>query len=291
MDIESFKLYKILSEEKNITQAASICNISQPAASIKIKKLEESYNTQLFTRKNKSFELTPSGILFLETVDKILELNQNVIINLSNKKRNYRNTLRIGATTGPANYILPPKLMKLQRDRPDIYIKLSVSDFDTVIQKLQKHEIDIGFVGTKEADGMHYTAVFHDEIILCAGSNARITDSIKKESLKQYDLYLEQKSSSSRRFLLDWLQTNDVPVGELNIVGEIGLPDALKHVLVHGEGVAFLPETLISEELDNGKLRKIHITDMKRIMRSLYLVYTQDHALTAEASEFIDKYL
>jgi DNA-binding transcriptional LysR family regulator len=291
MDIESLKLFKVLTEEKNITRASERCNISQPAASIKIKKLEELYSAKFFNRTNRSFEITEEGDLFLETVDKIIELNQNIIINLNNRKRKYNKYLKIGATTGPANYLLPPKLVKYHLDNPEIYISLFVSDIDSIIESIQKDELDFGVVGTKKHDGMSYKAILQDEIILCSGIKTRIPDSIYKNDLSLYEMFLEQKTSSSRRFLLDWLQTNDVPIKDLNVVGEVGLPDALKHYLMNGEGIAFLPMILIKEELSLGILKRIEIIDLKPIYRNLYLVKDQNQILTSEAKNFIDDYL
>ena len=291
MDIQTLKLFKVLADVKNITTASELCNISQPAASVKIKKLEESYATKFFNRTNKRFELTEDGTQFLQVADRILRLNQSLIIGINNRKNDFHEFLRIGATTGPANYILPERLAKYHSEYPDTYIKLDVSDIDTIIRLIEEDKVDFGLVGTRRNDELEYQSFMKDEIILCAGKATDVPDIVSKEDLYNLNFYLEQSSSSSRSYLFDWFATHDVSVTKLHIVGEVGLPDALKRLLIDGEGVAFLPETLVLEELEVGKLRRITISDLPQIHRPLYMVSKKRADLTPCVKIFVENYM
>ena len=285
------KLFKVLADVKNITTASELCNISQPAASVKIKKLEDSYATKFFNRTNKRFELTEDGTQFLQVADRILRLNQSLIIGINNRKNDFHDFLRIGATTGPANYILPERLAEYHSEYPDTYIKLDVSDIDTIIRLIEEDKVDFGLVGTRRNDELEYVSFMKDEIILCAGRGTDVPDIVSKEELYNLNFYLEQSSSSSRSYLFDWFATHDVSVAKLHIVGEVGLPDALKRLLINGEGVAFLPETLVIEELEVGKLRRITISDLPQIHRPLYLVSKKRADLTPCVKIFVENYM
>jgi DNA-binding transcriptional LysR family regulator len=63
MDLTALKYFVATAESKNFTRAAEVCNVSQPALSRKIRKLEEEYGLRLIERSTHSVELTKEGEL------------------------------------------------------------------------------------------------------------------------------------------------------------------------------------------------------------------------------------
>jgi DNA-binding transcriptional LysR family regulator len=61
MDLTALKYFVATAESKNFTKAAEICNVTQPALSRKIRKLEEEYGLRLIERSTHSVELTKAG--------------------------------------------------------------------------------------------------------------------------------------------------------------------------------------------------------------------------------------
>ena len=60
-NLNLYKIFLCVAEEKNLTKASSKMYVSQPAISNSIKELEASLGCELFIRKNKGVELTPYG--------------------------------------------------------------------------------------------------------------------------------------------------------------------------------------------------------------------------------------
>lgn len=58
MDKRQLKAFMCVFEERNITRAAALLNLTQPALSATIKALEEELGTQLFERKPRGVEVT-----------------------------------------------------------------------------------------------------------------------------------------------------------------------------------------------------------------------------------------
>jgi DNA-binding transcriptional LysR family regulator len=61
MDLIALKYFVAIAESKNFTKAAELCNVSQPALSRKIRKLEDEYGLRLIERSTHSVELTKEG--------------------------------------------------------------------------------------------------------------------------------------------------------------------------------------------------------------------------------------
>ncbi len=60
-DLNLYKVFYIVAQTKNISKAAELLYVSQPAVSYSIKTLEESLGSKLFYRTPKGMELTPES--------------------------------------------------------------------------------------------------------------------------------------------------------------------------------------------------------------------------------------
>lgn len=66
------KVFIAVAKHLSFTQASKELHISQPAITKHIQELENSYNTQLFSRQKGKISLTRQGELFLEHATKII---------------------------------------------------------------------------------------------------------------------------------------------------------------------------------------------------------------------------
>ena len=61
VNLELYRIFKVVAEQENITNASKILNISQPAVTKHIQNLEETLGIKLFERTNKGLILTDNG--------------------------------------------------------------------------------------------------------------------------------------------------------------------------------------------------------------------------------------
>ena len=73
IQIAQLKYFLALVSTKNYTTAAEQCNVSQPALSMAIRKLEEELDLILIDRKSNPISLTEKGELIASQANKILE--------------------------------------------------------------------------------------------------------------------------------------------------------------------------------------------------------------------------
>ena len=72
MDIQQLKYFKVVTQIGKISEAAEILNISAPALSTSINRLEKELDTRLFDRTNNRIILNEQGEIFLRYTDQIL---------------------------------------------------------------------------------------------------------------------------------------------------------------------------------------------------------------------------
>lgn len=73
MELQQLIYFAEVAKYQNLTKAAGLLYISQPALSKSIQRLEEELDTRLFLRVGKSLHLTEHGQIFYNRVEKILD--------------------------------------------------------------------------------------------------------------------------------------------------------------------------------------------------------------------------
>ena len=75
MELKTLKNFVVVTQERNITKAAEVLNMTQPNLSRKMKELENELGVVLFLRGKRGITLTEDGLLLKQRVEEILELS------------------------------------------------------------------------------------------------------------------------------------------------------------------------------------------------------------------------
>ena len=145
-NLNLYKCFCVVAEEKNISKASEILYISQPAVSFSIKELEKELNQTLFIRKSKGVELTPFGkVLYNKIKDAINQFSEAEILADNFNKLN-DGILRIGASSSNVNQILLEYLSNFAKKYPNIQISMTRLTNDKLAEKLRNNELDMIFI-------------------------------------------------------------------------------------------------------------------------------------------------
>lgn len=129
-----------------IVQAAQKLEISQPALSESLKRLEEDLGEVVFYRSRSGIQLTPSGKLFLTKAQTLMNAYSDLDINMNSDQIFSGQTITIGCHATVAQYTLPRSLKYIKNFTSDFKIEL-VHDLSRNIQSdIQKGRLDIGVV-------------------------------------------------------------------------------------------------------------------------------------------------
>ena len=72
LSTRQLRAFLALAQERHFTRAAQRCHLTQPAFSAVIRGLESTLGTRLFDRSTRSVELTPSGVVFAGSAQRLL---------------------------------------------------------------------------------------------------------------------------------------------------------------------------------------------------------------------------
>ncbi|MDD1388533.1 LysR family transcriptional regulator [Pediococcus pentosaceus] len=163
--------FRLVYETHSFSLAASQLFVTQPTVSNQIRQLEAQLKTQLFSRKGNSEVLptTAAKILYESTTKLLAEWHATEReLKIVDKKRTLK--LKIGASQTIAQTVLPELVDSLHQHDPDLPINVSISNSDTVLEKLNNHKINIGLVEKPViSPSLERVSIASDELV-CIGT-------------------------------------------------------------------------------------------------------------------------
>ena len=157
--------------ERSFSRAAEKLHIAQPSLSLTIKKAEERAGASIFDRSATPLRLTEFGEKYIEAVEIIRKLQNELEDYICGTDELQRGHVSIGASNFHSAYILPPVLSLFRRKYPGIQLDLCESSTSDFIQKLAAGTLDLA-VTNMELDENSYKRfpLFKEKMILAVPS-------------------------------------------------------------------------------------------------------------------------
>ncbi|MFV0150759.1 LysR substrate-binding domain-containing protein [Empedobacter falsenii] len=259
------KVFNTVAKRLNFTKAANELYITQPAVTKHIKEIELNLNIKLFERNGTKIKLTKAGEILLKYTEEIFFVYQNMEFEIGQLQEKQKGSLRLGASTTIAQYVLPPILAEFRKRFPEIQLSLVIQNSEKIEELLSNHKIDVGLIEAKIKNRtFHYFPFIKDEIVLVSRQNHPISSkiSIKIEDLKDISLLLREPGSGTLETIDLALKAKNIKLNELNTEIQLGSTESIKSYLLHSEALAFLSIQSIIQELKNNTLTVIDIRNL-----------------------------
>lgn len=147
LDNTSKYIYEIY-KQKSVSKAAEKLYISQPALSNTLKKAEEELGAAIFNRKTHPFTLTAEGKVYMESIEKILAIQDVAYSKIRDMSDLKGGSLRIGVSTALSYYVVPKICRVFCKNHPNTDISIMTSPTDELYNLLEKNEADLIFTPT-----------------------------------------------------------------------------------------------------------------------------------------------
>ena len=135
------QIFRAVCEQKNVTRAAELLGMTQPAVSIAIRELESYYNAKLFDRIGRRIYLTEAGQALLGYADAILSQFDEATQVLRSGTSFMR--CRLGVNVSVGETILPDILDCLERRIPGIKVEIYIGNTRNIEHRLSANEIHL----------------------------------------------------------------------------------------------------------------------------------------------------
>ncbi|WP_017998865.1 LysR family transcriptional regulator [Paracoccus sp. N5] len=153
-DLRTLRSFVTVAREGNISRAAEVLHLTQPAISLQLKRLSRDTGLVLFRRTSKGVELTRDGAALLVKAEQVLAAMADFGQTARRMTGAVRGTLRVGTIVDPDFIRLGQFLGDLVKAAPELRTQLIHGMSGDVPVRLLRGEIDAGyFLGDLDGEG------------------------------------------------------------------------------------------------------------------------------------------
>jgi DNA-binding transcriptional LysR family regulator len=290
MDTRQLAAFCAVVERKSFSQAAERLGVTQPAVSLQVRSLEKRLGRKLLDRSGRRVEPTEAGLALYRGAQRMLALEGQLIEELdAGEEGELGGTLEVGASTGPGSTVVPVLLCEFQRENPGVAVSLSISDTQSVIDRVAERELELGVVGAaRRHRGVVFEPFFRDEVVLACPPGHRFAGrSVSLEELREEPLIVMQEGAGVRQVIEDELRRAGTRLRDLEPRLELGLQESVKSAVAAGHGLTFISRTAIEADLAAGTLETARVKGLEP-SREISLVRSAGRSPTRAAEAFLE---
>lgn len=285
-----------LAETGNLTQAAKLLFISQPALSLYISNLENTMGARLFDRIGKQFVLTQVGELYVGKARQMLEMKAVFDSELSEIINGQSERLRVGIQDIRSHFLTPAVLPQMTELYPHTKLVWIENNYGPMEQMLLDNQLDLFFCNCNTLrKEFEYIPLLDDEIVFIApqnhplAANARIRSGhsfpwIDLSLFKDERFLLVGETQSLRKYSNQILKACNVAPKNIFSMKKIFIMINLVNI---GYGVGFSLTGYIDWSKNNENLGIFSVVDPP-VTATFYAVYKKGRCLTPAASSLVE---
>jgi len=276
MTPEQLITFATVAEHGNISHAAQALHLSQPAVSGQLKLLQEAFGEPLYQRAGRGVRLTAAGEQLLAHAQRLRDTFRQAQALCEAMRGLERGTLRIGASTTPASYLLPYLIADFHARYPEVLVTTSHGNTAEIVAALDSVDIALieGPPGQELPLGTAVTAWQEDEIVAIVPSGHPLEGDNEQTlaGLGAYPLVLSASGSGVRQIVERAFARHGVA---MRVALEIAGVEGVKEAVRAGMGIGFVSAMSIRHE--DGVLRQLRIAPEPLVRRFSILL---PHAAT-----------
>lgn len=283
MDFLQLKYFQEVAKHEHLTKAAQELNVSQPALSKMISKLEQRLGYQLFDRTGRQIKLNKLGEAYLKIVENVfmeLQKGEKELAFLTEKQ----NELISVAVTIPT--ILPELLGGFMENHPKARFRQYHAFAERMKNQLETGEIDVG-ISTYPIQGedIEWHPIIEEEIFLAVPATHPLAERKNINLIEaENDPFIVMPPGYGFR---DMTERFSAQAGFYPNYAFEGDETGITYELVEkGLGVAFSPSLIRSQRISSLKIAELSISEPK-CFRTVGLVWHKGRSQTETVKEFI----
>ncbi len=289
MELKHLQTFVIAVEQSSFTVAGNLLEITQAAVSQHVAALERELGTLLFERAHRTITPTQAGQRLYDHATRILDLVAEAKAAVSGEALLVQGTIRIAASTVPAESLLPRLLARFRESFPEVRESIFVSDSREATEAVARGQADVGFVGEQTpSTQLEFQSIADDELLLVVSPAHEWAGRrfITPQSLAQQRLILREGGSGSRHCVETALRDKGIEIEKLNVTMEVNSNDSIRAAVEQNAGIAFLSATTVANDLERGRLVRVGVKGVKPV-RQLFMVTPPGAAASRAVREFI----
>jgi len=280
------EVFEAIARLGSFTRAAEELFLTQPTASMQIKKLKNTIGLPLFEQVGKRIYLTDAGKALQSTCREIFDTLNNFEMLVSDMKGLKQGKLRLAVVT-TAKYFAPRLLGAFCKQFPGIDVSLEVSNRERLLERLSDNQDDLYVLGQPPEDfDVVYESFLDNPLVLLAPNNHPLINkrNISLQRIVQEPFIMREPGSGTRIAVERLFRKHKL---ELNVRMELGSNEAIKQAIVGGLGISVLSRHTLALDSALGQLAILNVKHFP-IKRQWYAVHPASKQPTIVAQTFLE---
>ncbi|MES5047828.1 LysR family transcriptional regulator [Rhizobium nepotum] len=272
-DLNDMLWFLAVAEERSFTKAAAKLGTSQSTISHTIKKLETRLGLRLLTRTTRSVSPTEAGERLIRSLAPRIEELEAEIDELMEIRDKPSGTVRITLSDYAQESVVWPKLRPVLRQYPDIKVELNT---DNGFRNIVEEKFDAGVrLGESVDKDMIAVRIGPDWRLVAVASPEYLARRIAPETPQEligHDCINHRQARAGG--LYAWEFEKDGREVRVRVDGQLifNTSYAMIDAAVGGYGIAYVPESLVVDEIASGRLIQL-LDDWCPMFPGYYLYY------------------
>jgi DNA-binding transcriptional LysR family regulator len=287
LDISLLETFTLVADLGSFSGAARRLGLTQPAVSFQVKSLERELGADLIDRSRGKVTLTPAGRTAYAHARKILADREEMIADIPRTTGEVAGQLRVGASTIPGEYLLPPMLADFKRHYRDVTISLEIDDSERVVAMVKEEHVELGFVGVEPEGGLASVKFAQDRLVVVVPSRHPLAGKKKVDlAALSGERWITRSASSGTRSKADAALREAGVSDDLEVACEMGSVQAVLSAVAAGMGVALVSDVAAAEPARSGQVAALDVGG-DTLVRDFYAVHDGKRRLSRAAEEFL----
>ncbi|MEG2558853.1 MAG: LysR family transcriptional regulator [Acinetobacter sp.] len=261
MDIKQLRTFITILEVENLTKAAAMLNIVQPAVSRQIQMLEEELGVKLFNRSRHGMALTDDGKLLEPYARRILEDIESARLELTANKGTIRGKVHIGVLSSISELLSTLIMSVIKEKYPEVQVKISVGYSGHLKEWLEVGDIDLALMyDSTPSKLIDLTSLVREPLFLigAAHTSLQLNKPMDLQKIEIFPLILPFHPHRLRTLIEQAYKQNKT---DLNIYAETNDLNIQKQLVIQGFGYTILPLVSVINEFRAGLMKAAPIAD------------------------------
>ena len=289
LNLHHLRVFAAVAEQRGFSRAAAPLRLSQPAVSKAVRQLERRIGVPLVERAGRASRLTAAGEQLAARARELFGVEAAAEEELRALRGLEVGSLRVGASTTIATYMLPPILASFHEAHPAIVLRVVSANTRAITRSLLERRLDIALVeGPVEHPRIETSRWRSDELVVIAPPGHRLVSDrrVSAHELTPERFVVREQGSGTREVAERALAKLGVhPVVAL----QLGSTEAVKQAVAAGLGMAIVSRYAAADQLALGRIALVRLRDVE-LGRTLAELRLEGRTPSAPAAAF-EEYL
>ncbi len=261
IDFKWFEDFLCLARHNNFSRAAEERHVTQPAFSRRIKALELWVGVPLVDRSTYPTELTPEGKIFSKKAQEVVLMMSNIKNEFHEMKLKGEHTVQFTSLHTTALTFFPKWIIDIERDLGPLSTRVEADGMHNCVQNMIEAGYDFLITLTHPSvsvvlDPQDYPSLIigHDRLIPVSVPNQDLSPKHNLPgALENPASLLAYPENAYFRRLVDALLKRQCVPCHLEERYVNSFADAIRSMALEGSGLAWLPESMVLDDLASGR--------------------------------------